>query len=242
MTKQAIIYTRFSPRPDADTSRSCEKQEERCRTYCHHCGHEVVSIWADKSATGGILNRPGLQGALNLLAPGMVLIVDSSDRLARDMLVNLTIRHQVAEAGGAIEYANGAPAGTTPEGLLFQNILAAFSAYERDRIRLRTKQGLDKKRKNGERTTGKIPIGWKLDSKDPKRLVRCEKERRAIMWMCTYRRNGFTSEEIAQRLTREIGSCRGKPWSARTIRRLIKREAYWADPIDGNPNLEPSHP
>lgn len=242
MTKRAIIYTRFSPRPDADTSKSCEKQEERCRAYCHHCGYEIWAANRDENVSGGILNRPVLRATLEQLRSGYILVVDSNDRLARDMLVNLTIRQQVADAGATIKYANGTPADTTPEGLLFQNILAAFSAYERDRIRLRTKQGLDKKRKNGERTTGKIPIGWQIDPKNPKRLVRCKQERGAILWMCTYRRNGFTSEEIAQRLNDEVGFCRGKPWSDRTVRRMIKREAYWADPLDGNLDLEPTHP
>lgn len=183
--------------------------------------------------------------AIDRLEPGYILVVDSSDRLARDLLVSLTIRHQVEQAGATIEFADGSPQTTTPEGKLFQNILAAFAAYERDRIRLRTKNGLEKKRKNGERTTGKIPIGWKLDPEDPKRLVVCNQERRAIIRSCTLARNQLpkiSSEEIAIHLTNVFGPCRGKPWSARTVRKLIKREAYWADPIDGDPALEPQHP
>lgn len=242
MAKQAIIYTRFSPRPNARECDSCEKQEERCRAYCKRQGYESDAAWmADEAVSGGLLNRPGLMEAINRLKPNNILVVDSSDRLARDMLVNLTIRHQVEQAGATIEFADGSPADTTPEGKLFQNVLAAFAAYERDRIRLRTKNGLEKKRKNGERTTGKIPIGWNEDPEDPKRLVRCEQERRAIIQMCSLRYK-MTSEQIALELTNSLGFCRGRPWSARTVRKLIKRHAHWADPIDGNPSLEPTHP
>jgi len=242
MTKQAIIYTRFSPRPNAKDCDSCEKQAGRCIAYCNRKGYKWWIPYADENISGGLLERHGLQEALERLKPGNVFVVDSSDRLARDMLVNLTIRQQIAEAGATIEYANGSPIGTTPEGKLLENILAAFSAYERDRIRLRTKQGLDRKRKNGERTTGKIPIGWRKDPDDPKRLVLCEQEHRAILEACKLSRNGFSSKQIAEELDNNLGPCRGKPWSARTVRKIIKREAYWADPISGNPNLEPIHP
>jgi len=242
MTKSAIIYTRFSPRPNAKECDSCEKQEERCIAYCVQHNYHVAYTFSDKDISGGILNRPQLAGMFECLQDDDILVVDSSDRLARDMLVNLTIRQQIADAGATIEYANGSPAGTTPEGKLMENILAAFSAYERDRIRLRTKQGLDRKRKNGERTTSQIPIGWKLDPEDPKRLVRCEQERKAILKLCKRSLEGYSSEDIAIRLNLSIGYCRGKPWSARTVRKIIKREAYWANPVNGDPNLEPSHP
>ena len=118
-------------------------------------------------------------------------------------------------------------------------MLAAFAAYERDRIRLRTKEGLKKKRKNGECTTGKIPIGWAVDLRDPKRLVVCEQERKAIILACKLKDYG--SGVIAAELNMHIGYCRGKPWSDRTVRKLIKRHMFWAGP-DGDPTLEPEHP
>lgn len=242
MTKQAIIYTRFSPRPNAKECDSCEKQEERCLIYCRQQKYSVRGIYEDKNVTGGSLNRPALSEAIDSLIAGDILVVDSSDRLARDMLVNLTVRQQVADAVATIEFADGSPSDTTPEGKLFQNMLAAFAAYERDRIKLRCKLGHKRRRKNGNRTTGKIPIGWKLNPDDPKRLVVCEPERNAILWACTFHRKGFSSSIIANKLNNVLGFCRDKPWSDRTIRKLIKRHAFWADPIDGDLSLEPKHP
>ena len=238
--RTAIIYTRFSPRPNAAECDSCDKQRKRCEAYCEK--KEYVPKWSfnDRNTSGGILQRPNLVAALSHLEPGYILVVDSSDRLARDMLVNLTIRQQVADAGATIEFADGSPCENTPEGKLFQNILAAFSAYERDRIRLRTKQGLARKRENGERTTSKIPIGWKLDPDDPKRLVKHHGELNAIKKMFRLRvKYELSSEGIAGRLN---GSCRGKPWSARTVRKMLKKHAYWACPVTGDLGLEPKHP
>lgn len=246
MSKQAIIYTRFSPRPDAAECDSGEKQKERCEAYCRQQGHVHNGLWfSDENVSGGVLSRSALTKViehLQLVKDGPVptiLIVDSSDRLARDMLVNLTIRQQVADAGAAIEFADGSPDDTTPEGKLFQNILAAFSAYERDRIRFRTKKGLDRKRKNGERTTGKIPIGWQLDPDNPKRLVKHHGELNAIRRMCYLKSRELSSVEIALRLH---GFCRGKLWSARTVRKMIAKHAHWACPVTGDLKLEPTHP
>jgi site-specific DNA recombinase len=241
MTKQAIIYARFSPRPDADNCQSCEKQVDRCRQYCLRKNYSTLHTFVDGAESGGSLSRPGLQAAIDSLDPGNVLVVDSVDRLARDMLVYLTIKHNVDEAGATIEYANGSPLGTTPEGELMQNILAAFATYERSRIRLRTKIGLERKRKNGERTTGRIPIGWQVSPLDNKKLVPHEDEREAIILACSLSSKGATASGIAIVLDREIGLCRGRHWNARTVRRIIKKHSCWADPVSGDPNLEPSH-
>lgn len=218
---QAIIYTRFSPRPDADECKSCEKQEDRCREYCQRKEYTVADAFADKDVSGKALNRPGLGAALEALVPGMVFVVDSSDRLARDMLVNLTIRYQVERAGCQIEYADGSPVSNTPEGELFANILAAFAAYERARFARRTKAGLAKKKARGE-WLGRVPIGWRIE-KETKRLVRNEDEQAAIAWAVELSKWGLSSDQIAPMLTADAGSCRGKPWKGRTVRKLLTR-------------------
>ncbi len=242
MATQAIIYCRFSPRPNAAECTSNEKQLERCAKYCNDRDWSWRSIsFQDRKVSGSVLNRPGLQAALAALKPGMVLVVDSSDRLARDMLVNLTIRHMVKEAGATIEYADGSPTSVTPEGELVEDILAAVSSFQRKCIQRSTKRGLKKKRENGERTTGEIPIGWKK-AKDPKKLVVCEKERTAIIAICRLKQRGDrSSTEITQYINAWHDPCRGKPWSARTVRKLIKRHMFWAGP-DGDISLEPKHP
>lgn len=218
--KQAIIYTRFSPRPNAKECTSCYNQEIRCFAYCKQKEHEVQGTYGDEGITGGTLDRPQLQAAIAALEPNNVLVVDSGDRLARDMLVNLTIRHQVAEAGATIEYADGSPSTTTPEGELFTNMLAAFAQYERSRISFRTKRGLAKRQANGE-FFGKPPVGWMRDPGNSKKLVKCSLEQAAMEEAKCLAEIGRTSEHIAEVLTNYYGQFRGKPWSARTVRKII---------------------
>lgn len=218
--KRAIIYTRFSPRPNAKECDSCESQYERCKIYCAKANLCCQGIFHEKNVSGSILNRPKLTDALERIKLGTVLVVDSSDRLARDMLVNLTIRHQVEQAGATIEFADGSPQDTTPEGKLFQNILAAFAAYERDRIKLRTREGLAKKKAEGQ-WLGKPPVGCRVDP-ETRQLIEDEYEQITIRKALRLHNVGFSSKEIAHFLTCDFGNFRGNPWSARTVRKILK--------------------
>jgi len=220
--KQAIIYCRFSPRPDAKESKSNEKQIERCSLYCDKQNYHVHSILCDTAISGKTINRPRLNDAISELKPGMVLVVDTADRLARDMLVALTIQHEVEQRGGTIEYADGSPSRATPEGRLFGNILSAFAQYDRERFARRTKAGLAKKRANGQ-WLGKPPIGYKLD-RVTKQLIKDANEQEVLDVIMRQHNSNIPSGVITDFLDSCYGLCRGKPWNARTVRRIIKRE------------------
>ncbi len=220
--KQAIIYTRFSPRPDAKESESNKKQEERCRIYC---GYKDYGVWRhcfDEAISGKVLNRPGLTAAITALEPGMILVIDTRDRLARDMLVSLTIHQQVKDRGATIEIADGSPSRETPEGNLMANILDAFAQYERERFTRRTKAGLAKKKASGV-WLGKPPIGYMRD-KETKFLIKCTREQAMIRHIMNYHKGGFNSMKIAETINKLCGPCRKKPWIARTVRKIIARE------------------
>ena len=219
--KRAIVYARFSPRPNAEECLSNEKQMERCREFCSRQSYEIAGECQDDSVSGGLLVRPGLTDAMSMLSLGMVLVVDRVDRLARDMLVSLTIRNEVDRAGCTIEFADGSPNADTPEGKLFGRMLDAFAEYERDRIRLRTKAGLAKKQANGEHL-GRAPAGYCVDQKT-KRLTEHPEEYRAIGVAKQLSEDGKTSLEIAEFLTDKFGLFRGNPWSDRTVRKILAR-------------------
>ncbi len=216
----AIIYCRFSPRPDHETSTSNERQEERCLAHCYAHGYGYQATFNDRNVSGGTLDRPQLQAAIAALKPGMVLVVDTSDRLARDMLVYLTIQQRVREAGARIEFADGTPPTITAEGELIANIFAAFAQYQRTVIRKKTKAGLARKKDKGV-YLGKCPIGYKRDKQgklmeDADELYAIQK----IMRLSKYHPVALVAEVIQ----REEGDIRGKPWNERTIRRIIERE------------------
>ncbi len=241
--RQGIIVTRFSDRPDANDCNSHEKQLERCREYCEKNDIVVAptSIYHDKAVSGAKLKRPELEAAIDAIAPGYVMVIDRADRLARDMLVALTIRARVRAEGGTIEYADGSPAGDTPEEEFCANMFMAMAQYERARISKWSRDAARRKALKCVRT-GQIAIGWMLDPEDSTKVVRCKQERDATIEACQLHYDGFFWSNIAENLTRKFGYCRGKPWSARTIRRIVPRERYWACPHEGNLSLEPTTP
>jgi site-specific DNA recombinase len=219
--KKSIIYTRFSPRSNAKECDSCEKQEERCIAYCNSKGYVELAVFSDKNVSGGTIDRPQLRLALDALQPGMVLVVDRNDRLARDMLVALTIHQEVEKKGCTIEFADGSPLRTTPEGKLFQNILAAFANFEREKFAERTKAGMARKKEQGI-WCGRPPFGW-TKIKGEGKLVENTSELGVIMEIISLSKRGFSSMDIANRLTSNFVYCRGRPWSERTIRRILAR-------------------
>lgn len=239
--KNAIIYTRFSPRPDSKNCDSCRKQRDRCEAYCVDNGYNTFPSYNDKATSGGVLNRPQLTAAINRLKKGWVLLVDRPDRLSRDLLDTLLIRRQVAEKGAEIAFADGSPSGVgSPEEVFFSNVMAALAAYERDRIIHRCNKGKEKGRKEGKFCGGKLKIGWMIGLEG--RVTRCLAERSMIIRICKWANEGETSEQVRHTLsTMNYSLCRGQPWSARTIRKIIARESYWAGP-SGDRSLEPTTP
>jgi DNA invertase Pin-like site-specific DNA recombinase len=79
----AVLYARFSPRPNPDERDSVEKQLERCRAYCEGHGYTVVAQHHDKDVSGERAdNRPGLQKAITAACDRKaVLCVYSLSRL-----------------------------------------------------------------------------------------------------------------------------------------------------------------
>ena len=222
MDFKVFVYTRFSPRPNAQECDSCERQLERCEAHCRARGYHSWSIFKDKDITGATIDRPRLQAILKAVRPGDVVVVDSVDRLSRDLLVALTVQHTIEKAGARIEYANGTPSATTPESRLFLNILAAFAAYERDRVKHATSRGIKKRQENGE-WFGQPPVGWMRDPKDSKTLMPNDTEQCAVR-MAKSLAGEIPSGDIAKALTVNFGYFRGRPWSARTVRKIISNQ------------------
>jgi DNA invertase Pin-like site-specific DNA recombinase len=219
MTKKAIIYARFSPCPGSDENLSSEKQIERCRDYCSRNDYIVSRIEQDDAVSGTQLERPSLNLAIENLSDSMVLVVDRSDRLARDVIVDLTIRQRVKATGATIEFADGSPNEDTPEGRLISGVFALFAAFERDRIASRTSAGLKRKQAEGIHL-GRPPVGFRVDP-GTKMLVKHEREQAAIDSILTLGAQGYTSEAIADVATNRHGFFRGNPWSPRTVRKII---------------------
>jgi DNA invertase Pin-like site-specific DNA recombinase len=140
---QAVIYARFSPRPNAEECDSVEKQLERCRSYCKAHGYDVIAEQDDEDMSGGRAdNRPGLQAAIALACKAKaVLVVYKLDRLARNTRDALDVLERLqrskADLASLVEQINS----RSPMGKFFFTQVAAFAETG-----ARADQGADQRR------------------------------------------------------------------------------------------------
>ena len=225
---QAVIYARFSPRPDAQDCDSVEKQIERCRAYCDAHGYEVIGKKHDNDMSGGRAdNRPGLQAAIALACKRKaVLVVYKLDRLARNTRDALDVLERLqkskADLASVVEQINS----RGPMGRFFFTQLAAFAELEREQIRARTSAAMRSYQSGGRRMTraDRCPFGKEPDPLDPSRLIDCPEEQAALARMRQLRTEGKGAKAIVAALTLEGFPYRGCGWHLTTVRRLLARQ------------------
>lgn len=220
---KAIIYTRFSPRKNADESESCETQRAICEQYCNEHGHEVVACFDDRALSGSDAERPGLWSAIEQLSKDMILVVYRADRLARDVYLSECIRRAVSKAGAIIETVQGGTNGTSAEDVLIRQVLAAFAEYERKVIALRTKYAMLHHQRNGKRMSRFAPYGQKIDPDDSTKMIEDDVEQQAIKKIKAMHQAGDGTSKIARAMD-ELGyPARSGKWNHKTVGRIIKR-------------------
>ena len=228
----ALIYTRFSPRPKASLCSSCERQHERCARFCLDNNHIVGDAFHDKNVSGATLERDGFNALVNKLEllrekkNKILVVIDAPDRLARDMKVGLILRERIRGAGGIISYANGTPSGETPEEVFVDNLMLALATLERDRASYRTSRGLKRRQAAGE-YFGKAPIGYMRPNGKGTKIVPCMTEREAVHYARYLFSLEWSSAAVAQRLQDKFGGLRGGFWVPRTVRKMAKKIHKW---------------
>ena len=216
-----VIYTRFSPRPDASTSESCEAQRKLCEDYAFKKGWKVAEVFHDPNRSGKDNYRPQLFRAVSALKKGWILLVYKRDRIARDVYLSELINRSVLKKGAKIEAISGDVEGDGPEQQLIRQVVAAMAEYERKLIARRTSDCLRRYQKDGRLVSSVAPYGYKKDPDDPKRIIPDEREQEVCRMIMELKRAGHTLREIGDLLPQ--GSARCGHWSAAAIWTIIRR-------------------
>ena len=227
MTKQAIVYCRFSPRPNAADDLSNDKQQGRCVAYCVAYNHEVAGIYRDDAISGkDSTTRPALQEALEHVCKIKgILIVYSIDRFARGVVDGCKGAERLRKAGAEFVSITEHVDTTTPAGRCFYSILLAFAQMERERIGERTKAAMLKYQAEGRVMSKRLPYGYKVDPTDATRMLPEPDEQRALKLMVDLADQGLGLREIARHLEAAGMFPRtDRKWHHTTIRRILQRE------------------
>ncbi len=221
---KAIIYTRVSTEEQSQSGLGLEAQESACRTLAGTIGASETLLFTDAGISGskGIEDRPALTEALAALKKGDVLIVAKRDRIARDMLVTLTVEKVVSKRGARLLSVAGE--GSDSEGvtgLILRTMTDLFAQVERETIRTRTRSALQVKKSKAERV-GAIPYGYRL-SEDGIHLIESEREQRIIALVQSLRADGMSLRQIVVRLNADSVTTRnGNGWQLTQIVRILK--------------------
>ncbi len=110
------------------------------------CGEVLI-----EHASGGKRERPVLQGLLDRLVAGDVVVVWKLDRLSRSLKDLLWILERVEDVGAGFRSVTESIDTTTPAGRMLMQMLGAFAEFERAMIRERTLAGLEAAKRKGRR-------------------------------------------------------------------------------------------
>lgn len=216
-----VIYTRFSPRPDAKDSRSCEWQAAECEQYAHRRKWNVVATLNDPDRSGADCYRETLWAAIKRLKKGETLLVWKWDRLARDLLLSLQIERAVEKRGATVTAIEGDVPGNSPHAAFTRQIMMAVAELERKMISERTSAAMRAHQKAGRRMSSKIPYGYMADPNDIHRVVENPEEQPTLNEIWERHKKGESNNAIAHAI--DPAKSRKGRWHTEVVRRIIRR-------------------
>ena len=242
---KAIIYPRFSPRPNGRESTSDRDQIAQCLEWCEKNRIAVRAgldgEFADREVSGGntsndlgdlldLHSRPGLVRAVEALHGGDVLLAYDQYRFARDGLILAYIEKMVHTLGCRIGTVHQGIFSNDPAHRLLRQVEAFAGELERENIRRRTSERMQLHQKNGRVMSSKLPYGYQEaephvgeDGKITRRLIPHEGEQAAISRMKQLRSEGLSYRAVADVLEREGHPNRGNGFNSMLVSRALRR-------------------
>jgi DNA invertase Pin-like site-specific DNA recombinase len=158
----AIAYVRVSK---DDQKLSPAAQARAIERYAAENGITLLATCLDLGVCSAdkVSERPGLSLALDLVREHRAgaLIVAKRDRLARKMLVTLSVEEELEETGASLVSAAG---GNGKGDFVRRRLDDVIAEDEHAKIRERTALALAEKRDNREKTGGGVPYGYRVEN------------------------------------------------------------------------------
>ena len=215
----AVSYLRCSGESQIQGD-TWSRQKAAIAKYAASAGLQVTREFRDEglSGTTELEGRAGLSDCMAYCREKRIgiVLVESSDRLARDLIVSELLIREMQKAGIRVVTAGGVDLteGTNlnPTAKLIRQILAAVAEFDKNAIVLRMKAAKDRKRAKGERVDGQKPYG-EFPGEDEQ-----------IAYMREFRAKGCSFSDIARDLNlmgwRTRNECE---WRASTIQKILAR-------------------
>lgn len=227
MSDKAVVYTRFSPRPTPEESKSLEVQETTCRAYCTLRGMEVVSVIRDAEQSAhkkNLSDRPGGKQVLALIEQGIRhIVVQKIDRIFRSINGRVVMDEWNA-CGVSLHLADQSGCSincSTATGKFIVTMLIGVGELEAGLTGERTSSSMKMRQSSGQ-IMGKIPYGYKACGEG--RFESCPEEQNVLNIITQFHAQGVACHEIAAWLDEhDFPARKGKKWHGFTISTILKR-------------------
>ncbi|MFA6944270.1 MAG: recombinase family protein [Pedobacter sp.] len=181
-TKTAVIYCRVSD-PGQVSGFSLDVQRELCEKWALENQHKVVGIFTDGGKSGTkTVGRQALEDLLIRCQEEHIdtMLVIDTDRLAREEKDHFIIKAALKKFGTRLVAVNQPMIDDSPEGQLFETLLAAINAFYSRLLGRKVRKSLEKKFWDGN-WPGWAPLGYKnynIGTEDkPNRIVIVDEEK-----------------------------------------------------------------
>ena len=213
MAVTVVAYVRVSTHEQAGSGLSVEAQTLAVQSYCTFRQLPSPRVLSDLGVSASVpfACRPGGSKALAALGPGSHLVVAKLDRAWRSVRDCVETTDLLRERGVTLHLLDLQVSTDTAAGRMFLSVAAAFAQFERDRLSERTREAMSAAKARGV-TFGRSPFGELPGEAETLSLIR------------RLSASGLSSYQIAGKLD-PCTSRSGRPWSPRTIRRLLARHS-----------------
>ena len=223
MKTKAIAYLRTSSAANVGTDKDSEKRQRAAiDAFAKAHGYEVVDSFYDAAVSGAdpVGERPGFKAMMDRIGGNgvRVIIVESPDRFARDLAVQIA-GHDYLKGLGVALVPTSAPdffAEDTPTAVLVRQVLGAIAQFEKASLVAKMKAARDRKRAE----TGEKVGGRRSYSEDRPEVVKLAHK------LARRRRKGerLSLREISTALA-DAGhtSSNGSPFTATSVQRMLSQ-------------------
>ena len=194
MTK-AMAYGRTSSITNVGEGKdSRRRQSEAIQKYAEQSGISIMRAYFDEGVSGAVhvMERPAFKSMIeDMVKQGIkTILVESADRFARDLIVQIVGYDKLTAAGIQIVPVNAPDyfMEDTPTSALVRNVLGAIAEFEKSNLVNRLRVAREAKQARGERGVGRLSLAEKL----PPGIT---------SWIHDLHVQGKTYEYISQRIT-----------------------------------------